>query len=161
MIPPETAIPGSKEFASQIIQQLEDGAYGVVGGRSRCAAMIMLAADKSAKGFTKTMKIACREAPAEDAANSSVSYSENALQMPMDMLGCYEFFGHAADRTGYGSRGRSGQWVQPEAPTRGCASTVGTHRSFERQPALAQVTGLFHRDPPVPALVFLTAEPRD
>ncbi|WP_299085742.1 ParB/RepB/Spo0J family partition protein [uncultured Ruegeria sp.] len=85
-----------------IIQQLEDGTYGVVAGRRRRAALIMLAADKSAKGFTKAMKVACREVPAEDAAITSISYSENALQLPMDMLDRYEAFTAMRDQDGQG-----------------------------------------------------------
>ncbi len=85
-----------------IIQQLEDGTYGVVGGGRRHAALITLAADKSAKGFNKTMKVACREVPAEDAAISSISYSENALQVPMGMLDRYEAFTAMRDQDGRG-----------------------------------------------------------
>ena len=75
-----------------IVQQLEDGIYGVVGGGRRLIALTMLAADKSAKGFTKAMKVSCREMDAGETAVTSVSYSENALQLPMDMIERYEAF---------------------------------------------------------------------
>ncbi len=61
-----------------IVQKLKDGSYGVVDGGRWYAALKLLAADKPAKGFTKAMKVACREMPAEDMAVSGVSYSENA-----------------------------------------------------------------------------------
>jgi ParB family chromosome partitioning protein len=75
-----------------IVQKLEDGSFGVIGGGRRRAALNMLVDDKAAKGFTKTMKVACREVAADETALSSVSFSENALQMPMDMVERYEAF---------------------------------------------------------------------
>ena len=60
----------------------------------------MLAGDKSARGFSKTMKVACREMAPEDTAVATVSYSENALQLPMDALERYEAFAAMRDQDG-------------------------------------------------------------
>ena len=83
-----------------VVQKLEDGTYGVVGGGRRLAALKTLAADKSTKGFTKTMKVACREMSGDEVALSTVSYSENALQLPMDALERYEAFAAMRDQDG-------------------------------------------------------------
>ena len=83
-----------------VVQKLETGGYGVVGGGRRLAALTMLAGDKSAKGFSKTMKVACREMAPEDTGVATVSYSENALQLPMDALERYEAFAAMRDQDG-------------------------------------------------------------
>ena len=83
-----------------VVQKLETGGYGVVGGGRRLAALTMLAGDKSARGFSKTMKVACREMAPEDTGVATVSYSENALQLPMDALERYEAFAAMRDQDG-------------------------------------------------------------
>ncbi len=83
-----------------IVQKLEDGSYGVVGGGRRRAALLMLSGDKTTKGFTKSMKVACRELPPEEDQIASVSFSENELQLPMDMLDRFEAFTAMLDKDG-------------------------------------------------------------
>ncbi len=83
-----------------VVQKLEDGTYGVVGGGRRLAALKTLAEDKAAKGFGKSMKVACREMSGDEVALSTVSYSENALQLPMDALDRYEAFAAMRDQDG-------------------------------------------------------------
>ena len=83
-----------------VVQKLEDGTYGVVGGGRRLAALKTLASDKSAKGFSKSMKVACREMSGDETALSTVSYSENALQLPMDALDRFEAFAAMRDQDG-------------------------------------------------------------
>ena len=83
-----------------VVQKLEEDAYGVVGGGRRLAAIKMLAGDKTAKGFSKAMKVACREMAGDECAVSTVSYSENALQLPMDALERFEAFAAMRDQDG-------------------------------------------------------------
>ena len=63
----------------------------LAGGR-RLAALKMLAGDAAEKGFNVSMKVACRIVPESDAAQVTLSYSENALQLPMDALDRFEAF---------------------------------------------------------------------
>ena len=83
-----------------VVQKLESGSYGVVGGGRRLAALKMLASDTSAKGFSKAMKVPCRKMAEDDTAVSTVSFSENALQLPMDALERYEAFAAMRDQDG-------------------------------------------------------------
>jgi ParB-like chromosome segregation protein Spo0J len=69
-----------------------DTQWGVLAGGRRLAALKMLAGDAAAKGFTVSMKVACRIVPESDAAQVTLSYSENALQLPMDALDRFEAF---------------------------------------------------------------------
>jgi ParB family transcriptional regulator, chromosome partitioning protein len=66
--------------------------WGVLAGGRRLAALNMLAADKSVKGYTGSMMVPCRIVPETQAAQVTLSYSENALQLPMDALDRYEAF---------------------------------------------------------------------
>ncbi|WP_171181875.1 ParB/RepB/Spo0J family partition protein [Ruegeria sp. HKCCD8929] len=82
-----------------IVRRLEDGKYGVVDGGRRRAALTLLAGDKTAKGFTRAMKVPCREMSAEEGAVVSVSFSGN-LQLPMSALERYEAFAAMQDKDG-------------------------------------------------------------
>lgn len=66
--------------------------WGVLAGGRRLAALQTLAEDPDAKGFGLSMKIPCRVVPESQAAQVTLSYSENALQLPMDALDRYEAF---------------------------------------------------------------------
>lgn len=69
-----------------------DTQWGVLAGGRRLAALKMLAGDAAEKGFNVSMKVACRIVPESDAAQVTLSYSENALQLPMDALDRFEAF---------------------------------------------------------------------
>jgi ParB family chromosome partitioning protein len=77
----------------------EDGkeAWGVLAGGRRLAALKALAADKTVKDFNASMMVPCRIVPESEAAQVTLSFSENAMQLPMDALDRYEAF--AAMRT--------------------------------------------------------------
>ena len=66
--------------------------WGVLAGGRRLAALTALSQDKSAKSFTKTMKVACRIVPDSETPAVTLSFSENDLQLPMDALDRYEAF---------------------------------------------------------------------
>ena len=74
--------------------------WGVLAGGRRLAALQKLAADKEAKGFTTSMKIACRIVPESEGAPVTLSFSENALQLPMDALDRFEAFAAMRDKDG-------------------------------------------------------------
>ena len=72
----------------------EDGkeVWGVLAGGRRLAALKALAADKAVKGFGASMMVPCRIVPESEAAQVTLSFSENAMQLPMDALDRYEAF---------------------------------------------------------------------
>lgn len=74
--------------------------WGVLAGGRRLAALNSLADDKSAKGFSKTMKVACRVVPETQAAQVTLSFSENAMQLPMDAMDRFEAFVAMRERDG-------------------------------------------------------------
>lgn len=74
--------------------------WGVLAGGRRLSALLALAGDKSAKGFKASMMIPCRIVPEAHAAQVTLSYSENALQLPMDALDRYEAFAAMRDKDG-------------------------------------------------------------
>ncbi len=76
------------------------GQYGVLAGGRRLAALQLLGADRTAKGFTSKMPVACRVVPEVSDASVILSYSENALQLPMDALDRYEAFAAMRDTDG-------------------------------------------------------------
>ena len=80
-----------------LVTSLGQGQWGVLAGGRRLAALKMLAKDKSAKGFTTSMPVPCRIVPEAEAATVTLSFSENALQLPMDAIDRFEAF--AAMRT--------------------------------------------------------------
>jgi ParB family chromosome partitioning protein len=75
-------------------------AWGVLAGGRRLAALETLAQDTSVTGFSKSMKLPCRVVPETEAAQVTLSYSENALQLPMDALDRYEAFASMQTRDG-------------------------------------------------------------
>lgn len=83
-----------------LVAPLADGGWGVLAGGRRLAALRLLAADKSAKGFSEKMAVACRVVPKAETANVTLSYSENALQLPMDALDRYEAFAAMREKDG-------------------------------------------------------------
>lgn len=74
--------------------------WGVLAGGRRLAALTALAQDKSIKAFGAKMEIACRVVPEAHAAQVTLSFSENALQLPMDALDRYEAFAAMQTRDG-------------------------------------------------------------
>ena len=76
------------------------GAWGVLAGGRRLAALKLLAADKTAKGFSGSMAIPCRVVPEGDLAHVTLSFSENALQLPMDALDRFEAFAAMREKDG-------------------------------------------------------------
>ena len=83
-----------------LVAPLEDGGWGVLAGGRRLAALKLLAADKSAKGFNDKMLIACRVLPESTSANVTLSFSENDMQLPMDALDRFEAFAAMRDKDG-------------------------------------------------------------
>ena len=83
-----------------LVAPLADGGWGVLAGGRRLAALKLLAADKSAKGFSDKMAVACRVVPEAETANVTLSFSENALQLPMDALDRYEAFAAMREKDG-------------------------------------------------------------
>lgn len=83
-----------------LVAQLEDGKWGVLAGGRRLAALQLLAIDKNAKGFTAKMAVPCRVVPATESAHVTLSFSENALQLPMDALDRYEAFASMREKDG-------------------------------------------------------------
>ena len=74
--------------------------WGVLAGGRRLAALQTLAEDKTVKGFTGAMKVACRIVPESEAAPVTLSFSENAMQLPMDALDRFEAFAAMRDKDG-------------------------------------------------------------
>lgn len=75
-----------------LVAPLAGGGWGVLAGGRRLAALNLLAADKSTKGFGPKMAIACRVVPKSQAANVTLSFSENDQQLPMDAIDRFEAF---------------------------------------------------------------------
>ena len=87
-----------------IVQKTEaDGkqAWGVLAGSRRLAALRLLAEDKSAKGWTKMTKIACRVIGEDIAAATAITVAENVTQAPMDPLDEYEAFARMIEAGGH------------------------------------------------------------
>ena len=74
--------------------------WGVLAGGRRLSALLALAADGTNKDYTSAMKISCRVVPESHAAQVTLSYSENALQLPMDALDRYEAFAAMREKDG-------------------------------------------------------------
>jgi ParB family chromosome partitioning protein len=83
-----------------LVAPLADGSWGVLAGGRRLAALKLLAADKTAKGFSDKMAVACRVVPKAETANVTLSFSENALQLPMDALDRFEAFAAMREKDG-------------------------------------------------------------
>lgn len=73
---------------------LEDGEehWGVLAGGRRLAALNTLALDEDQRGFGPRMKVVCQVVPETQSAQVTLSFAENALQLPMDALDRYEAF---------------------------------------------------------------------
>ncbi len=87
-----------------LIVQKTGKTWGVLAGGRRLAALRLLAADKSAKGWTQTAKITCRALGDDVAAATAITVAENVTQKTMDPLDEFEAFarmmevgGHDAD----------------------------------------------------------------
>ncbi|MEM7711446.1 MAG: ParB N-terminal domain-containing protein, partial [Pseudomonadota bacterium] len=74
-----------------IVQKIGTG-WGVLAGGRRHAALVQLAADKAAKGWTARTKIACRVLPEDFAAATAITLAENVTQKAMDPIDEYEAF---------------------------------------------------------------------
>ena len=75
-----------------LVQALEDGAYGVLAGGRRLAALQMLAADAEAKAYKAGTKIPCRLVPETVEITTALSLAENEMQLPMDAVDRFEAF---------------------------------------------------------------------
>ena len=75
-----------------LLVQRIDGKYGVLAGGRRHAALLELAADKSAKGFTKRTKVDCRLVPDDCDVTTALSLAENITQAPMNAIDEFEAF---------------------------------------------------------------------
>ena len=87
-----------------IVQKTEvDGkpVWGVLAGGRRLAALRLLAEDKAAKGWTKTIKIVCRALGEDVAAATAITVAENVTQAPMDPLDEYEAFARMIEAGGH------------------------------------------------------------
>ena len=87
-----------------IVQKVEiDGAtaWGVLAGGRRLAALRQLAGDKAAKGWTKSMKIACRALGEDVVAATAITVAENVTQSPMDPLDEFEAFARMMEAGGH------------------------------------------------------------
>ena len=74
--------------------------WGVLAGGRRLSALLALVANEATKDYTVTTKITCRVVPEAHAAQVTLSYSENALQLPMDALDRYEAFAAMREKDG-------------------------------------------------------------
>ena len=70
----------------------QGGKHGVLAGGRRLAALHKLASNKNVKGFGVKMLVACRVVPEASDGGVALSYSENALQLPMGALDRFEAF---------------------------------------------------------------------
>ena len=87
-----------------IIQKAQiDGAscWGVLAGGRRLAALRQLAGDRAAKGWTMSMKIACRAIGDDVAAATAITVAENVTQAPMDPLDEFEAFARMMETGGH------------------------------------------------------------
>ena len=75
-----------------LLVQKIDGKFGVLAGGRRHAALQGLAADKSAKGFTRSTKIDCRLVPDDCDVTTALSLAENITQEPMGAIDEFEAF---------------------------------------------------------------------
>jgi ParB family chromosome partitioning protein len=83
-----------------LVAPLAEGRWGVLAGGRRLAALNLLANDKTAKDFSQKMTVNCRAVPESEAANVTLSFSENALQLPMDAIDRYEAFAAMREKDG-------------------------------------------------------------
>ena len=74
-----------------LVQEI-DGKYGVLAGRRRCAALKLLASDKTQKGFNSKTKIDCRIVPADCDLTTAMSLAENVTQKQMGAIDEFEAF---------------------------------------------------------------------
>ena len=75
-----------------LLVQKIDGKFGVLAGGRRHAALLELAADKTAKGFTNSTKIDCRLVPDDCDVTTALSLAENITQAPMNAIDEFEAF---------------------------------------------------------------------
>lgn len=75
-----------------LLVQKIDGKFGVLAGGRRHAALLELAADKTAKGFTDGTKIDCRLVPDDCDVTTALSLAENITQAPMNAIDEFEAF---------------------------------------------------------------------
>ena len=75
-----------------LLVQKIDGKFGVLAGGRRHAALLELAADKTAKGFTNRTKIDCRLVPDDCDVTTALSLAENITQAPMNAIDEFEAF---------------------------------------------------------------------
>ena len=75
-----------------LLVQKIDGKFGVLAGGRRHAALLELAADKAAKGFTNRTKIDCRLVPDDCDVTTALSLAENITQAPMNAIDEFEAF---------------------------------------------------------------------
>jgi ParB family chromosome partitioning protein len=76
---------------SLLVQKI-DGKFGVLAGGRRHAALLELAADKTAKGFTNSTKIDCRLVPDDCDVTTALSLAENITRAPMNAIDEFEAF---------------------------------------------------------------------
>ena len=87
-----------------IVQKAEiDGTpcWGVLAGGRRLAALRRLTVDRAAKGWTMSMKIACRVIGDDVAAATAITVAENVTQSPMDPLDEFEAFARMMEIGGH------------------------------------------------------------
>ncbi len=75
-----------------LLVQKIDGKFGVLAGGRRHAALLELAADKAAKGFTNSTKIDCRLVSEDCDVTTALSLAENITQAPMNAIDEFEAF---------------------------------------------------------------------
>ncbi len=75
--------------------------WGVIAGGRRRAALLHLAGDKSAKGWTMRSKVTCRAIADDVAAATAITVAENVTQKAMDPLDEFEAFARMMETGGH------------------------------------------------------------
>jgi ParB family chromosome partitioning protein len=83
-----------------LVAPIGKGKFGVLAGGRRLAALQRLASDQAVEEFTPKSEIACRVMPETQNAAVALSFSENALQLPMDALDRVAAFAAMRDKDG-------------------------------------------------------------